>query len=63
MEFQKNSGNFSFGFGSTKVAGVGKIADSAETKPTKKQILRKAVNVGTQIAVLAVIRKVIKNKE
>ncbi|MDE5584323.1 MAG: hypothetical protein K2J08_11555 [Ruminococcus sp.] len=63
MEYEKTGEKFSFGFGSNRVAGSGKIPKTATAKPTKKKIFRKILTAGTQIGVFIIIRKVIKNKE
>lgn len=43
MEFQKNTTKFSFGAGSLKVAGKGKVSESqmyAKAKPDKNKIIK-----------------------
>lgn len=58
MEYGKTGEKFSFGFGNTKTAGVGKISDSRKIsgKLSGKTIAKKAVASGLQaMAVTAVI--------
>ena len=58
MEYEKNTGKFSFGFGTARTAGVGKISDiqKIQVKHSNKVIAKKAVIAGLQaMATIAVI--------
>lgn len=58
MEYEKNTGKFSFGFGTDRTAGVGKLSDIQKipAKYSKKAIVEKAVTAGVQaMAVAAVV--------
>ncbi|MDE5558654.1 MAG: hypothetical protein K2J32_13390 [Ruminococcus sp.] len=58
MEYKKTSEKFSFGIGTTKTAGVGKLSDNKRIsgRCSGKAIAKKAVTAGLQaMAVTAVI--------
>ena len=57
MEYEKTGEKFSFGIGTTKVAGVGKLSESKKVgRTTGKTIAKRAVSAGLQaMAVTAVI--------
>lgn len=58
MEYEKTGEKFSFGIGTTKIAGMGKLSDSKKIsgRPSGKTIAKKAVSAGIQaMAVTAVI--------
>lgn len=69
MEYTKNNKNFSFGFGSAEVAGIGKLSEDKKTvsEYSENFSLKKAISVGAKIfliAVLSVLKlKFLKNKE
>lgn len=58
MEYEKNTEKFSFGIGSTRVAGKGRLSDSQKimAKYSGKTLAKKAVVAGVQaMAVAAVV--------
>lgn len=58
MEYEKNTGKFTFGLGNTRTAGIGKLSDAQQIteKISGKVIAKKAVSAGLQaMAVTAVI--------
>lgn len=57
MEYTKNTEKFSFGFGSTKTAGIGKLSDSRQITGglSKKVIAKKAVTAGLQAMAVATV--------
>lgn len=57
MEYTKNTEKFSFGFGSTKTAGIGKLSDSRKItgRLSKKVIAKKAVTAGLQAMSVATV--------
>ncbi|MBR0142267.1 MAG: hypothetical protein IJM19_08475 [Ruminococcus sp.] len=64
MEFQKDKGNFSFGFGTAKTAGKGNLS-GVSGKATKKQKLsavKTAVKAGSLAAVLLIKHNMKKKK-
>lgn len=69
MEFQKNFGdNFSFGFGSMKTAGAGKVSEAVpapkgvRTKRDKKAIAKSAAKAAVLTAAVLVKHKM-KNRK
>lgn len=66
MEYEKTGEKFSFGIGTTKVAGTGKLSDSRKIsgRQSRKAIAKRAVSAGLQaMAVTAVIGLKIKFSE
>lgn len=62
MEYEKKSGNFSFGFGCTKTAGAGSLDKAVEapkvnTKEYKVNVVKNAAMTATGLAVWALKRK------
>lgn len=60
MEFEKNTAKFSFGAGTVKTAGAGKLSDSApvpKSTPDKKKIARTAAVAASAAAVFLLKRK------
>lgn len=57
MEYEKNTEKFSFGFGSTRVAGTGKISDRRKitAKLSGKAVAKKAVAAGVQAMAAAAV--------
>ena len=57
MEYTKNNERFSFGFGSTKVSGIGRLSDSRRitAKLSAKAVARKAVTAGLQAMAVATV--------
>ena len=57
MEYEKNTEKFSLGFGSTKVAGTGKLSESQRitAKLSGKVIAKKAFTVGVQAMAIAAV--------
>ncbi len=67
MEFEKNTGNFSFGIGSMKTAGTGSIDKAVEapknsTKHDVKAIAKSVGNAAIALAVLKVKNNIKKKK-
>lgn len=57
MEYEKNKEKFSFGFGSTRVAGKGKLSDSQRitAKLSRKAVVKKAVVTGVKAMAVATV--------
>lgn len=65
MEYEKTGEKFSFGIGTAKIAGTGKLSDSKKAgRASGKTIAKRAVSAGLQaMAVTAVIGLKIKFSE
>ena len=62
MEFEKNSGNFSFGFGTAKTAGAGTLdkavdAPDVRTRYDKKTIAKNAAKAAALSAIVILKHK------
>lgn len=57
MEYEKNNGKFSFGFGSTKVAGKGRLSGAVPIteRLSGKAVAKKAVSAGLQAMAVATV--------
>ncbi len=68
MEFEKNKGNFSFGFGTMKTAGAGNLSETQEvpkdikTKHNPKEIAASAVKAAA-LAGLVILKHKMKKKK
>lgn len=65
MEFQKNTGNFSFGFGTQKTAGVGSLKDALIVKDSKadKKLIAKTAVKGAAAAALVLLSHSLRKKK
>ncbi len=60
MEFEKNTAKFSFGAGTVKTAGAGKLSDSVpvpKSSPDKKKIAKTAAVAASATALFLIKRK------
>ncbi len=68
MEFEKNLGNFSFGFGNEKTAGKGKLSDAVkiksrpDAKAVRKKNIENGLKAGAAVAALLVTHSMKKHK-
>ena len=66
MEFEKHTGNFSFGFGTQKVAGKGQLKDAEivrESKADRKLIMKTAAKGAAAAALLLLTHSMTKKKK